>query len=479
MPKITHNKYFGILTTSCFEMIRSLTHKSIDSPFKEEQIKLRKTLSRVSAMMEDDFLMNDELKKKNKFIHRFIRAIAYGILFIIPYLIALLFQTTPELLNNAMDVKMNSHDINLSNDDKNKVFLSQEMQRWSVLLICAWGCYYFVYGILTIVPFIIFEILKIADSNAGHLSQTLMYIKGLKKRLLFLFTSICLAAVCDFLWGVSGVTTRLPTDKVLPSYIYTISGLFKTLIFYMTLLLLKKLLIITLYSKLRERTYKDRILFSKKAVAVIEHIRLDLGKKIHAEKFKTEARLHFKEDFEFYDYENLFDKLAIEHAKEIYYGLVKHKHTLTPQDFRSHFENEEETMEAFLLLAGDDKIELTGKALKESVIAIYRERRRLNDNIRDMNGSISKLEGIFNFFSFLFSILFAVAYFDSTFLRASLPIFSSMLALSFLFAESAKELFTNCIFLFNIHPFDSQDIIVFRDCNYKVLEVSLYYTIFE
>eukprot|EP00835_Amoeboradix_gromovi_P005513 NODE_525_length_7233_cov_0.321374.p1 type:complete len:439 gc:universal NODE_525_length_7233_cov_0.321374:6794-5478(-) len=416
---------------------------------------LRKTLSRVTAMFEDEFLLSDEQSKKTNIFLNFVYAICIGLVFVFPFLIAISFQSTPNLFDYSTNIKKNSADFIFN--DNGTLYLSQEMQRWSVLLCSIWGCFVLLYSICTIIPVVIFEILKLSDSNAGKLAQTLTYIKGLKRSTVRLGSAVCCSVVCDALWGISGPFRRTAGDNPLPRYIFVVSGIFKAFIFYMALLFLKKIFIITLYSRLRERTYKDRIIFSKKAVDVIEHLRNTLVKKIHAEKFISEARLHLKEtkeDIEFHNYDNLFDKLAVDHAKEIYLGLAKGRH-LSVNEFKPHFKEEALAVEAFQIFAGDEKHELTGKEFKEAIIQIYRERRRLNDNIRDMNGSISKLESIFNFFSFIFAIVFLAAYFDDTFLRASLPIFSSMLALSFLFAESAKELFTNCVFLFNIHPYDS------------------------
>ena len=431
-------------------------------------------------MFEDEFLLTDDNpdkpKKRNVFV-RLAYSIMIGIIFAIPYFLAISFQTT-DLLNNSKNIIANSHDIVL--EDNGPVFLSQELQRWSILMCSVWATFVILRFIFTIIPFIAFEILKVTDSNAGHLAKTLVFMKGLKRSFIRLGGSVCLSSVCSVLWGIIGPAVRSPTDKPLPDYMYTISGLFNTLIFYMVMLVFKKLFILRLYSKLRERTYKDRIIFSKKAVSIIEHLRLEIGKKARTETILSEARLHFKEDIEFANYDNLFDKLAVDHAKELYLGLGKGKHHhLTVNEFKHHYQTEAEALNAFQVFAGEDRSEITGKELKDSIIQVYRERRRLNDNIRDMNGSISKLEGIFNFIAMLFSLVFMVAYFDTSFLRASLPFFSSLLVLSFVFAESAKDLFSNIVFLFNVHPYDSGDIIVFREFNYKVLEVSLYYTILE
>eukprot|EP00834_Sanchytrium_tribonematis_P003063 NODE_109_length_18665_cov_0.924486.p5 type:complete len:428 gc:universal NODE_109_length_18665_cov_0.924486:11192-12475(+) len=421
-------------------MNRSKSKNSAENPIVKQDTLLRKTMSRVTAMIEEDFLLNEDKTRKRRLFWNFIHTIWIAIAIIAPYIIAISFQST--FLLDFKPTKKVDSDIWLTNE----ILLSQEMQRWSILLCSVWAVFVLVYSILTIIPFFIFEFLKIFDSNPGKLTQTIAYLKGLKISIVRLACSICCASTCSVLWGAS---SRTPNDFSLPNYIYIALGLFQSIIFYCSCLLLKKIFIISLYFKLRERTYKERISFSKKAVSMIEHLRSEIGKKLHAEKFLSEARLHWKEDIEFYNYDNLFDKLGVDHAKEIFLGVGKGKHHLIAGDFKPYFPTEEEAIAAFQIFAGDEgKTELHGKDLKETIIQIYRERRRLNDNIRDMNGSISKLEGIFNVFSLIVSALFCVAYFDNSFLRASLPIFSSMLALSFLFAESAKELFINCIFLF-------------------------------
>ncbi|KAI9095916.1 Mechanosensitive ion channel-domain-containing protein [Phlyctochytrium arcticum] len=166
-------------------------------------------------------------------------------------------------------------------------------------------------------------------------------------------------------------------------------------------------------------------------------------------------------------------------AKKIFTGLGGNdKGFLTQEDLLRAFTDRDEAKEAFTALDQDGNGSITRKEVKEVVIGMYRERRRLFRAMRDLSQALGKLNIFFYFLTGFVTFCIALPIFGIS-LSAMLPFTSFILALSFVFGTAARTAFESLLFLFLNHPYDAGDRVLIDNQNMLVREVGVLTTVFK
>ena len=167
-------------------------------------------------------------------------------------------------------------------------------------------------------------------------------------------------------------------------------------------------------------------------------------------------------------------------AKLLFTNLSDHKSTLVAEDFVPYFKTEEEAREAFNLFDADRNGDISKEEMREAVQRIYRERRALSTSLKDMSSAISKLDGVLMFIGFIIVVFIWLLIFngDST-VSNIVPLSTFVVGFSFIFGNSAKNIFESMIFIFATHPYDVGDLVCIDDEWMFVKEFGLLSTTFR
>ena len=172
------------------------------------------------------------------------------------------------------------------------------------------------------------------------------------------------------------------------------------------------------------------------------------------------------------------DKQARKLGKEIFIAIHGSKvGEIHPQDFIKYFSDPDEANEAFAIFDTDKNQSLTMDEMKVTVAAAYRERRALFRSLKGLANSLKSLDHFFYSISIFVTAMISLPIFGIS-LNAILPFTSLILALSFIFGSSAKNVFECLIFIFAAHPYDAGDRVVIDGQMMIVESVNLLTTIF-
>lgn len=167
-------------------------------------------------------------------------------------------------------------------------------------------------------------------------------------------------------------------------------------------------------------------------------------------------------------------------AKLLFTNLSDSKSTLVAEDFVPYFKSDEEAREAFNLFDADRNGDISKEEMREAVQRIYRERRSLSTSLKDMSSAISKLDGVLMFIGLIIVIFIWMLIFngDST-VSNIVPLSTFVVGFSFIFGNSAKNVFESMIFIFATHPYDVGDLVCIDDEWMFVKEFGLLSTTFR
>ncbi|EPQ27583.1 uncharacterized protein PFL1_04721 [Pseudozyma flocculosa PF-1] len=167
-------------------------------------------------------------------------------------------------------------------------------------------------------------------------------------------------------------------------------------------------------------------------------------------------------------------------AKLLFTNLSDHKSTLVAEDFIPYFKTEEEAREAFALFDADKNGDISKEEMREAVQRIYRERKALSTSLKDMSSAISKLDNVLMFIGFIIVVFIWLLIFngDST-VDNIVPLSTFVVGFSFVFGNSAKNIFESMIFIFATHPYDVGDLVCIDDEWMFVKEFGLLSTVFR
>ncbi|KAN0063723.1 hypothetical protein ACQY0O_003773 [Thecaphora frezii] len=167
-------------------------------------------------------------------------------------------------------------------------------------------------------------------------------------------------------------------------------------------------------------------------------------------------------------------------AKQLFTNLSDHKSTLAAEDFIPYFKTEEEAREAFALFDADKNGDISKEEMREAVQRIYRERKALSTSLKDMSSAISKLDKVLMFIGLIVVIFIWLLIFDGDSTVSNIvPLSTFVVGFSFVFGNSAKNIFESMIFIFATHPYDVGDLVCIDDEWMFVKEFGLLSTVFR
>ncbi|KAG2445860.1 hypothetical protein HXX76_000464 [Chlamydomonas incerta] len=152
---------------------------------------------------------------------------------------------------------------------------------------------------------------------------------------------------------------------------------------------------------------------------------------------------------------------------------------IVARDFEPFFGTAQEVREAFAVFDHDGDGRITLQNMVDTVVRIYKERKKLALTLQDTRTVVAKLELICGvvlhvLFAFVYLIIFQVN------VRELWLTFSSVtLAFVFVFGNSIRSIYEAVLFLFVVHPFDVGDYVLLANGDMvKVEEIALLFCTF-
>ncbi|PNW74891.1 hypothetical protein CHLRE_12g505800v5 [Chlamydomonas reinhardtii] len=152
---------------------------------------------------------------------------------------------------------------------------------------------------------------------------------------------------------------------------------------------------------------------------------------------------------------------------------------IVARDFEHFFGTAQEVREAFAVFDHDGDGRITLQNMVDTVVRIYKERKKLALTLQDTRTVVAKLELICGvvlhvLFAFVYLIIFQVN------VRELWLTFSSVtLAFVFVFGNSIRSIYEAVLFLFVVHPFDVGDYVLLANGDMvKVEEIALLFCTF-
>ncbi|PWN21428.1 hypothetical protein BCV69DRAFT_269107 [Microstroma glucosiphilum] len=166
-------------------------------------------------------------------------------------------------------------------------------------------------------------------------------------------------------------------------------------------------------------------------------------------------------------------------ARQLFINIGHHRKTLTAEDFIPYFKTEAEAREAFTIFDKDKNGDISKSEMREAVQRLYRERRALATSLKDMSSAIQKLDNVLMFLGLILVVFIWLLIFSpGTTVSNLVPVSTIVVAFSFVFGNSAKNVFESLIFVFATHPIDTGDLVCISDQWMFVKEFGLLSTTF-
>ncbi|GFR52225.1 hypothetical protein Agub_g14676, partial [Astrephomene gubernaculifera] len=137
---------------------------------------------------------------------------------------------------------------------------------------------------------------------------------------------------------------------------------------------------------------------------------------------------------------------------------------------------EEAARKAFAVFDTDGNGEVSRSEVRQAVVNIYKERRNMARSLQDTETIVQSLEfGIGGVIHFVFAAVYLLIW--GVDLLTGFSTFSAtVLALTFVFGNSVKNMYESMLFLFITHPYDVGDCILVGADMYRVKKISLLFT---
>ncbi|EHS63597.1 uncharacterized protein PGTG_20691 [Puccinia graminis f. sp. tritici CRL 75-36-700-3] len=168
-------------------------------------------------------------------------------------------------------------------------------------------------------------------------------------------------------------------------------------------------------------------------------------------------------------------------AKKLFEGLDKDRGGfITPDEFEPYFKKSSDAAIAFKLFDQDGNGDIDRKEMRNAVVRIYKERRALSKGLKDMSSAVSKLDAVMISAACLLTIFIWFFIFNPKGTSLQLvPMATMVLGFSFIFGNTAKNLFESMLFIFSIHPYDVGDLVAIDGVHMFVMEFGLFSTTFQ
>lgn len=146
-------------------------------------------------------------------------------------------------------------------------------------------------------------------------------------------------------------------------------------------------------------------------------------------------------------------------AKKLFYSLAfphgmpasiedEAKISLEYKHFAPYFATPDEAEKAFAVFDADGNGNLTRREFRDTVLRIYKERKALAQSVRDTSQALGKIDTMLLIISIMATVFISLAIFQVDIWQSLVPLGSFLLALTFVFGNSAKNMFESVMFLF-------------------------------
>ncbi|KAL9637071.1 MAG: hypothetical protein Q9164_002425 [Protoblastenia rupestris] len=161
--------------------------------------------------------------------------------------------------------------------------------------------------------------------------------------------------------------------------------------------------------------------------------------------------------------------------------------TVTAEDLKHAFDDDEEAEGAFAMFDKDLNGDISMSELEAVCVEIGKERKSITASLKDLDSVVAKLDAVLLFFVFVITILVFLSLISTSAAGVLTSAGSTVLALSWLLAQTAQEFLASCIFVLVKHPFDVGDRITIygntgpnmKGDDFMVKKISLLYTEFK
>lgn len=166
-------------------------------------------------------------------------------------------------------------------------------------------------------------------------------------------------------------------------------------------------------------------------------------------------------------------------ARAIYRTFRDRRHTyLVPEDFYPAFATQDEAEDAFRVFDKDNNGDISRSEIKSSLLRMYKERRFLSRSMRDVSAALKTLDQILLLVALVILFFISLSIFGVNVTQSLTSVYSLGLAASFIFKNSASNVFDAIMFLFVTHPFDTGDRCFIDNENLVVKKMNLFATVF-
>lgn len=142
------------------------------------------------------------------------------------------------------------------------------------------------------------------------------------------------------------------------------------------------------------------------------------------------------------------EEFAKKVARKLFTSLGPNKKRLTLSDFEPYFATQEEAESAFAVFDRDGNNDLSRREMRDTVLAIYKERKALAQSVRDTSQALGKVDIMLLIITAFCTLFTTLTVFNVDIWRSLVPLGSFMLALTFVFGNTAKNTFESILFLF-------------------------------
>lgn len=136
-------------------------------------------------------------------------------------------------------------------------------------------------------------------------------------------------------------------------------------------------------------------------------------------------------------------------ARQLFNNMVaSNRDHLEKSDFAEYFASTAEAERAFDIFDRDKKGDITKRELRNGTLQIFGERKHLAASLRDLSQASGKLDNILMTAFAVVWVIIVCAAFGVDVGSQLLPLWTMFVAISFIFGNSAKDMFESIIFVF-------------------------------
>ncbi|EJD01268.1 uncharacterized protein FOMMEDRAFT_110956 [Fomitiporia mediterranea MF3/22] len=156
----------------------------------------------------------------------------------------------------------------------------------------------------------------------------------------------------------------------------------------------------------------------------------------------------------------------------------KKRNYLVPEDLYPAYPSSDEALAAFRVFDIDHNGDIARVEIKRVVVRTYRERRFLSRSMRDVGEALRSLNQVLLAFALIILFFISLSVFQVNIGKSLSSVYSIGIAASFIFKNTAANLFDAIMFLFVTHPYDTGDRCFIDEENLVVKKMGLFATVF-